>query len=174
VLAYPSALGIPVIFVLTEDTEAGDPMLINGGASLHLDPETSVLRALAEAAQSRLSVIGGARESLDLQEGKRTEPYAMARARLTALIGDRGWADFDALPGLEPPVPVGPPDVALAAVLGRLRGGSLPLVVAADLAPAPWPFAVTKVVVPGAEVAHVHPTRVGARLRRARAARAAA
>jgi thioglycine synthase len=160
--AYPSAITVPALFVVIEDMVSEDPMLVNGGSSVSLDLEVSVLRSLTEAAQSRLSVIGGATEDLDSQSNRRVAPSAEARRNLQAWKGNREWRDFSELPH-EPGVPEDP----LPAILRLLKHAGMPLVLAADLTPPGWPFTVAKVIVPGAEVAHVHPDRVGGRLIRA-------
>jgi YcaO-like protein with predicted kinase domain len=162
VQAYPSALGVPVPFVIIEDTMAGDPMLFNGGSGLHLDLEIGLLRALTEAAQARLAVIVGGREDLENQAYRRVGSYADARERMLAWTGQREWIDFDELPRTARM----PSETPLATALRLLRDGDLPLVLATELAPDDWPFSVAKVVIPGAEVAHVHRTRIGSRLRR--------
>jgi ribosomal protein S12 methylthiotransferase accessory factor len=161
--AYPSAIGVPVLFVVIEDTVFQDPMLVNGGASANVDLEVSLLRALTEAAQSRLSVIGGAREDLDGQSDRRDAPYSDARRRLDAWKGNREWRDFGELRTDADHLPTEP----LPAVLDQLKNAGMPLVLAADLAPEGWPFSVAKVIIPGAEVAHVHRDRIGPRLIRA-------
>lgn len=161
--AYPSAMGVPVLFVVIEDTVFQDPMLVNGGSSANVDLEVSLLRALTEAAQSRLSVIGGAREDLDGQSDRRDSPYSDSRHCLDAWKGNREWRDFGKLPTDADHVSAEP----LPAVLDRLRNAGMPLVLAADLTPEGWPFSVAKVIIPGAEVAHVHRDRIGSRLIRA-------
>jgi YcaO-like protein with predicted kinase domain len=161
--AYPSAIGVPAIFVVIEDTVFQDPMLVNGGASVNVDLEVSLLRALTEAAQSRLSVIGGAREDLDGQSGRRDAPYEQTRHNLQAWKGNRERREFGELQQSEAESSAWP----LPAVLGLLDKAGMPLVLAADLTPPGWPFSVAKVIVPGAEVAHVHRDRVGPRLIRA-------
>ncbi|MCW2931578.1 MAG: methanosis marker protein 1 [Actinomycetia bacterium] len=161
--AYPSAIRVPALFVVIEDTIFQDPMLVNGGASVNVDLEVSLLRALTEATQSRLSVIGGAREDLDGQSGRRAAPYEEARRHLAAWKGNREWRDFGELQPDGECLPAEP----LPTVLGQLEEAGMPLVLAADLTPRGWPFAVAKVIVPGAEVAHVHQDRIGPRLIRA-------
>jgi putative methanogenesis marker protein 1 len=162
VFGYANAIGVPTVFVTTDDTHAEDGLLINGGAGCHPDPVVALNRALTEAAQSRLAVISGAREDLNGQAYRRHASYEAMRDMLHAWSEGRPEADFDTLPNRSTGTVAGDLD----GVLTRLWEAGLDLVLAAELAPDDLPFSVTKVVVPGIEVHHNDPARLGVRLHR--------
>jgi YcaO-like protein with predicted kinase domain len=166
--ACVNGIGIPEFFALTEDTHAGDAMLFNGGAGCHLDPVTGVLRALTEAAQARLAVIGGSREDMAAQDYRRHASYAELRDRLNLWSQGRPWRSFSDFPSRSTGTVAGDLD----RVLDALSRDGLGLALAAELAPADCPFSVVKVVVPGTELTHYDADRVGVRLRKARQAMA--
>jgi YcaO-like protein with predicted kinase domain len=164
--ACVSGIGIPSFFAMTEDKYAGDAMLFNGGCGCHLDPSIGVLRAITEAAQSRVGVIAGAREDIDRQEHRRAASYGDLRDKLHRWSEGRPWRSF----GDFPVRTTGTIEGDLSVALDALSADGLDLVLCAELAPADLPFSVVKVVVPGAEFAHLDVSRVGARLRRAQQA----
>ncbi|GAA3613937.1 YcaO-related McrA-glycine thioamidation protein [Kineosporia mesophila] len=162
--AYTGGLPVPAFFVTTEDTHARDGMLFNGGAGCHLNPEIALLRALTEAAQSRLAVIAGAREDLDEQAYRRHSSYDELRDYLHEWSAGRPERSFDAIPDRSS----GDNAKDLALLLDILAENGLGLVLRTELAPAGLPFTVVKVIVPGSEFAHVDKLRIGARLVAAR------
>ncbi|GLY33855.1 YcaO-like family protein [Kineosporia sp. NBRC 101731] len=162
--AYTGGLPVPAFFVTTEDTYARDGMLFNGGAGCHLNPEIALLRALTEAAQSRLAVIAGAREDLDEQAYRRHSSYDELRGYLHAWSAGRPERPFGAIPDRS----TGDNEQDLALLLDILGQNSLDLVLRTELAPPGLPFTVVKIVVPGSEFAHVDKLRIGARLVAAR------
>jgi thioglycine synthase len=161
--ACVNGIGIPSFFAITEDKYAGDAMLFNGGAGCHLDPSVAVLRAITEAAQSRVGVIAGAREDTDRQEHRRASSYGDLRDKLHRWSEGRPWRSFRDFPDRTTGTIAGDLDVALDA----LSADGLDLVLDTELAPADVPFSVVQVVVPGAETAYADVNRVGPRLRKA-------
>jgi YcaO-like protein with predicted kinase domain len=164
--ASMNGIGIPAFFVLTEDMHVGDAMLFNGGAGCHLDTVTGVLRALTEAAQARLAVIGGSREDMAAQDYRRNASYADLRDSLNRWSESRPWRSFDEFPSRSTGTVAGD----LETVLDALSSDGLDLVLAAELAPEDCPFSVTQVVVPGSEFTHLDAERAGVRLRKAQQA----
>ncbi|MDI5970805.1 YcaO-like family protein [Streptomyces sp. SL13] len=162
VFGYANVVGVPTVFATTDDTHAEDGMLINGGAGCHPDPVVAVTRALTEAAQSRLAVISGSREDLDSQAYRRHASYDAMREMLATWSADREECDFGDLPDEG----TGTTEGDLREVLAGVERAGLPLIFAAELAPDDLPFSVTKVVVPGLEVYHHDPARLGTRLHR--------
>ncbi len=160
--AYTSEIGVPTMFATTEDTGARDGMLINGGAGCHLDPVMAVTRALTEAAQSRLSVIAGAREDLGRQAYRRQASYEAMKEMFQTWSTGRPEADFGDVPAQSTGTTTGD----LARVLAGLQQARLSLALALELAPADLPFSITKVIVPGLEVHHQDRARLGTRLYR--------
>jgi len=126
-----NGIGIPSFFAMTEDKHALDAMLFNGGCGCHLDPAIGVLRALTEAAQSRLSVIAGAREDMDRQEHRRNASYADLRGKLHRWSDGRPWCSFDEFANQT----TGTMESDLNRVLDALSADGLDLVLAAELAP---------------------------------------
>jgi len=161
----PGPIDVPTFHVVIDDRSSNDPMLINGGFGTHLDPETALMRALCEAAQSRLSVISGAREDLEEHLGSRLSGYENVRARMTDWFTAWEPIRFDEIRSDDSD------NVRqdVETVMSRLSASLLHRVFACELQPAEAPFSVVRVVVPGAEVAHVQRKRVGQRLRAARA-----
>lgn len=70
-----SDVEIPTVVVALDDTVLKDPALLVMGAGSHLSPEIAVIRALTEAAQSRVVQIHGAREDTDREQVVRTFGY---------------------------------------------------------------------------------------------------
>jgi ribosomal protein S12 methylthiotransferase accessory factor len=166
VFLYLTELGIPTVHVTTEDTGAGDGMLFNGGVGCHLDPAIAVVRALTEAAQSRLNVIAGAREDFDRQAYRRHTSYGELRDAYRAWARGRRSVSFDEIPSAG----TGTTEGDLDRVVGALARNGFGAIYATELAPPDLPFSVTKVIVPGLEVFHEDRRRLGPRLRRAVAA----
>ena len=162
--AYTGGLPVPTFFVTTDDTHARDGMLFNGGAGCHLDPDIALMRALTEAAQSRLAVIAGSREDLEGQAYRRHASYDELRDQLHAWSEARPWLPYDAIPDRSS----GDNDTDLAYLLDLLGEHGLHLVLRTSLAPDGFPFSIVKIVVPGSEFTHVDHQRVGVRLLNAR------
>ncbi|MFG3204132.1 YcaO-like family protein [Streptomyces sp. NPDC048192] len=173
--AFRSSLEVTSFFALGDDRLADNAMLVNAGAGCHLDPAVAVSRALTELAQSRLSVISGAREDFSSRyRAQRTETYGAAHER--AVRWARGWqqADFGDVPGGSS----GDAESDLRTVCRRIADAGLRRILVADLtlpAAAPDRVArprVVKVIVPGLEFAANEPSRIGSRFyRQARKAR---
>ena len=164
VFACDSGFGVSTFYVTAEDTHAQDAMLINGGAGCSLDPNVAVHRALTEAAQSRLAVIGGSREDLDTQAYRRHSSYAAMKEIFDAWSGTpRPTASFTDIPDLSTGSTAGDLD----AVRRRLADGGLDVLLATELSPPGSPFPVVKAIVPGIEFTHVDPRRCGPRMTRA-------
>ncbi|MFD3700366.1 YcaO-like family protein [Streptomyces sp. NPDC058646] len=160
VFAYVNEIGIPTVFVTTDDTHSEDGLLINGGAGCHPDPTVALSRALTEAAQSRLNVISGAREDLNGQVHRRHASYEEMRKMLHTWSAGRSELDFGELPNNT----TGRVEGDLRLVLDGLGTAGLDLVFATELAPPDLPFSVTQVIVPGIENHHNDPARLGTRL----------
>ncbi|MEC3980179.1 YcaO-like family protein [Amycolatopsis sp. H20-H5] len=161
--AYTNGIGIPTFSALTEDTHAQDAMLFNGGAGCHLDPEIAVTRAITEAAQSRLAVIGGAREDMDAQDYRRHASYDTVKDAIRRWSDAQPWCAFDDIRSAT----TGSVGGDLELVLKALARDGLDLALATELSPPDFPFSVAQVVVPGTEFAHLDPERVGVRLAKA-------
>lgn len=136
-------VGVPVVMAVLLEAEHDPfrPLPAGGGYGAHPDPELAAVRALTEAAQSRLITIAGARDDLG--------PGAFARcfdAAATDALRQRILAPG---PRQSPPRPS--PVRSSAELADRVATvtGFDPWVV--DLTPPDWPVAVCRVVAPGLE-----------------------
>ena len=136
-----SDIGVPTFLVLLAD--AAGRLQPELGAACHADPDSALFRALTEAAQSRLTVISGARDDFSDAD------YAMDR-------------DGGSLPAARPGQPFaatqGIAGAGLADLLRALAGAGIRQVARVDLSrPELAPARVVRVVVPGLEGGHTDP-----------------
>ncbi|RVX38371.1 ribosomal protein S12 methylthiotransferase accessory factor [Nonomuraea polychroma] len=157
---YLTEIGVPTIQVTTEDVHDQDGMLFNGGVGCHLDPEIASVRALTEAAQSRVNIIAGAREDFDRQAYRRHTSYDGLKEMYHAWAVGREEINFADIPSRTTGTVSGDLDLALAGLLNVGIG----TILVTELAPGGFPFSVTKVIVPGLEVYHEDQKRLGPRL----------
>ena len=84
-------LGVPYFAAIVHDPEALAPQLLNAGYGRHPSRSVAFVRAAAEAAQSRLTVIHGGRDDLtDSHSRYRGWTAARKRARVARVIGRHG------------------------------------------------------------------------------------
>jgi ribosomal protein S12 methylthiotransferase accessory factor len=157
-----SDIGAPCVIARLCEDEANDRSALGyfWGAGCHLDPAVALTRAITEAAQSRLTLISGARD--DLGE----EDYAAARLPDAIAVALDRWeasmagCRFESVTSLS----TGTFEGDVAVLLDLLAAAGMGTAIAVDLAAAD--IAVVRVVVPGLEA---HDTRArllpGARLR---------
>jgi YcaO-like protein with predicted kinase domain len=113
-----------------------------GAASSHA---LALRRALCEAAQSRLTVVAGARDDLDDEAIERArQPEAIARA--TAQLEGNGAVR---VPGDDPGEPFVDAASELSWVVHRYLAAGLPAPYVVDLSRPGWPVAFVRVVAPG-------------------------
>jgi ribosomal protein S12 methylthiotransferase accessory factor len=163
-----SDIGVPVFLCQIRDLSAGDPRWLRRfqGAGCHPDPGIALVRALTEAAQTRLTYIAGIRD--DLLPGKYQEPgnAEIADALFDALAAQRKPVAFKMSVG------IAGDDLRqdLGALLNRLQAVGIDRVVAVDLTRPDLAIPVVRVVIPGLEGDPRHPLyRAGPRARRAAA-----
>lgn len=169
----PSPLGACFSCLIADD-DLASPLACNGGYGFHPVAEIAAVRALSEAAQSRLTYIQGARDDLDETAAfigslgaEKAERY---RAELVAgYARDDRTARFADVPTSEP----AEPRALLGGLLDRCRDHGFERVAAYRYPPLASPFAVVRVTVPFAEHFTQATRRVGPRLAEAaeRAAR---
>lgn len=157
-----SPTGVHVFSAIFDDVESRDGLLINSGWGCHLDPRVAVLRAITEAAQSRLCMIAGNREDLT-KHGSRRDRYRTARAAAGPWLDQPERFDFRTLDDLSSATT----HADLHFVVGALARAGLQTVLVADLSFDDLPFAVARTIVPGVEFFHEERDRLGARLARA-------
>ncbi len=154
-LDMSSALGLPaLICVLLDPHEPADTLRgASMGFGCHLRREIALLRAVTEAAQSRLTLIAGSRDDLNRQD------YEVRRRHRDGI----SW--YQAL--VEAPKPVAFRDLAdhptedfdlqLAALLQALQRGGIGEAAALSLAAPDDELSVVRVIVPGLAVPdHAH------------------
>ncbi len=164
-----TAFGFPYFdgFVLEPSDDA--PIAIAHGAGMHLVTEIAAVRALAEAAQSRLSFIHGGRDDLIHRyeyfgrHDAGVERETVATARVKALDDSRS-IKYSELPGATD----APDDLddVLEVIVAALRRQGVRQVLRLVLSDEDSPLAVVKVIVPRLENFRPRLRRVGPRLAR--------
>jgi YcaO-like protein with predicted kinase domain len=140
--------GCPVILATIADR--GEVHL---GLAAHPWAEQALSTAVAEAAQSRLTDIQGAREDLEDKElHARADPWFL----------ERGEADLVALPG---PLDVATAAETVAELTARLQALGLPAPIVVDRSVEGVDLSVVRVVAPELETWAFDPERVGRRAR---------
>jgi putative methanogenesis marker protein 1 len=158
-----SDIGLPTFAAAADDVRLQDPALLSLGMGTHLNPKITVIRALTEVAQSRLTQIHGARE--DTVRGKATRQMGYERvkrmnqmwfaesSKATALNDYHCFDTADLFDDLQ---------VILACLVKR----GFKRVIAVDLTRKELDIPVVKMIVPGLEVYAMDEERAGARLRK--------
>jgi YcaO-like protein with predicted kinase domain len=127
------------------DGEFADPEY---GCGCHPTREVALLRALTEAAQSRLGFISGTRDELSVNSWNsdyRRRRHKAFSARLNGTSSPR--LDFGSVPSFTAPSLAGDLD----RLLGRLRAVGVDQVIAVDLGHEELGIPVVRIVVPGLE-----------------------
>ncbi|WP_425081979.1 YcaO-like family protein [Ruegeria arenilitoris] len=134
----------------------GQPGHIGIGDGCHPDRAIGLLRALTEAAQTRLTYISGARDDLDPEEF--TDQAKMDRGRYVRDLLDSVAADqrFDDCPSHV----TGSFDEDLELLLQQLAAVGISQVVTVDLSRPEIDIAVIRAVIPGLEAPHDDPDYV--------------
>jgi ribosomal protein S12 methylthiotransferase accessory factor len=165
-----SGVDVPTFHVIVDDVELRDPMFINGGFGCHLSPRIGLSRALTEAAQSRATVIAGAREDLARETYRRDLGYDRIKQMFAPLFDrTRKRRRFDTLTDRS----TGNVHSDLDRVLLALESAGLTDVLAVDLTMPSTNVPVVRALVPGAENVHTGELLAGPRLLRALRARSA-
>ncbi|MEZ2222173.1 YcaO-like family protein [Rhizobium sp. RCC_161_2] len=141
-----SDIGIPVVVALlgpSEITQARSIRYLDVtiGSGAHPAPVRAAIRAVTEAAQSRLTFISGARDDIRPENFTRELPESIRRC-------------FDATPRTATPPNAALPEGAeglLQLTIDRLRRAGINSAIAVSLADPSLPFAVAKLVVPQLE-----------------------
>jgi YcaO-like protein with predicted kinase domain len=153
-----SDIGIPTFSCIISDADRLGVVHQNrsGGFGCHLDKDTAVLRALTEAAQSRLTIIAGSRDDMARREYQRgMDPGTLA--------SQDARVDYATIPSIATDTLA--EDIRLQ--LGMLKDAGISCVAAVDLSKPNLPFSVVRIVVPGLEGLHTLPNYLtGPRARR--------
>jgi YcaO-like protein with predicted kinase domain len=145
-----SDVKVPVVQVIIFDPSSDAvlrPLPAAFGSGCHPDRTVALLRALTEAAQSRLTVIAGSRDDFGRRRYRETQhPEALAYHRRLAQ-SDPGPASVENLPTWSGATV----DDDIAYVLDRLRAMGVPQVLFIDLSLEGVAVSVARVIVPGLE-----------------------
>jgi ribosomal protein S12 methylthiotransferase accessory factor len=138
-----SDLGIPVYRCIIRDIEAWRPLGADYGAGCHVSKEIALSRAITEAAQSRLTIIAGARDDIFPAYYERQQTrWTVGRKSLLAA----GKRDYRARPGLRP---VATFEADARYTISRLAGAGYRRVIAVDHTRDDLGVPTIHVIVPG-------------------------
>ncbi len=167
VRAADEGLGIPYFAAMLNDPEAVAPQLLHAGYGCHPDRSVALVRAVTEAAQSRLTVIHGGRDDLtDYHARYRGWSVARRRAQMARVLAGmtRGRpASFADVPDLAREART--VDGCERLLLARLRGAGLGRVLRVAFCSPEDELQVVRVIVPRLESLTHGLARVGPRLR---------
>jgi len=168
--------GLPYFFAVIHDPDACAPHLLNGGFGCHPHRSVAFVRAVSEAAQSRLSFIHGGRDDL-VDHHARFAGWTAARKRAFVEGVIARAAEGHAVPmdwAHDASAEATTVERCEALVLERLRALGFDRVYRVVFTEADEPLQVVRVIVPRIELFNESLARVGPRLRdHARAAAAA-
>jgi ribosomal protein S12 methylthiotransferase accessory factor len=163
--AIRSDLRIPTVIATTIDRDGAGLSVSHEGMGTDADPETAVIRALTEVAQSRAGDVSGAREDMSL--ATEVVPSALRHTQRAAAPPRRIYAEppcgIDELDGFASDDIV----ADLVETVRRLRHVGLDRVIVVDLSEELIPAAVCRVLVPGAESWGADRSLLGSRALRA-------
>jgi ribosomal protein S12 methylthiotransferase accessory factor len=163
-------VGVPSFYSVILDREDRALNRLHAAAGMGCHPRRSIalLRALTEAAQSRLTVIAGSRDDVVSDDYRRARaPHLLARER-ELLVGERGGRAFTDVVDLDHATI----DDDITALLARLQHVGITQVVSVDLTRPDIGVAVVRVIVPGLEAAsEIDGYQPGPRARAARQGR---
>jgi ribosomal protein S12 methylthiotransferase accessory factor len=142
-----SPVGVPVVVcVLLDRHESSDTLRGAAmGFGCHLRRDIALVRALTEAAQSRLTLIAGSRDDLDRSDYEVRRRHRDGLAGYHALRFAAHPVAFTALPDIRHAAY----EDQLEGLLASMRRAGVDEAVALDLAPLSAGLAVVRVVVPG-------------------------
>jgi ribosomal protein S12 methylthiotransferase accessory factor len=133
--------------IIDRETDPARPLYPSSGMGCHVTREVALFRALAEAAQSRLTRISSSRDDVNREEYELTRnPDLLARAR-RLLQRQRASRRFDQAPSFSSATF----EKDQAWLLERLAGAGLASVVRIDLTREGLDIPVVRVVIPGLE-----------------------
>ena len=144
-----SDVGIPAFSctIVDREPDPSRPIGPMGGIGCHPSRAIALLRALTEAAQSRLTVISGARDDVTHSPEGPEGDLAAARRRLAALAAEQPTRSFHQAPDHD----AESFDEDVAWELERLRAAGFKQVVAVDLTRPVFGVPVVRVIIPGLE-----------------------
>ena len=142
-LRVPSRISVHTYWaVLVDRNPFANSSTVNLGYGTHRSPSVAASRAITEAAQTRLTMIHGAREDIDRRIYESGRAQARIAAYFQALRADAPWGEAEdhSYPTL---------DEDLLAVIGELIAAGHGEILRAELVCEPFDVAVVKVFVTG-------------------------
>ena len=101
-MALPVAVALSAIWAVFLNPRATSTrVLVNTGWGAHVRPEVALIRALTEAAQSRLVKVHGARDDVRFKHGGSADSRPYRVLEKLASRSDIRWADVEARPRLD-------------------------------------------------------------------------
>ena len=152
---------VPTIVAVADGIKLGDPALLTIGMGTHTSANVAVLRALTEAAQSRLSLIHVAREDTVAGELRRRVSYDHVRLMNWHWFQESEFEEFSQIESHDSDDFLD--DIRF--MMNRLKAADMNRVIVVDLTREEIGVPVVRVVVPGLEVYAVNPERIGQRCR---------
>jgi ribosomal protein S12 methylthiotransferase accessory factor len=158
-----SDVSVPTFAAVSDDIKLRDPVLLTIGMGTHTNASVTMLRALTEVAQSRLTQIHGAREDTTVGEFRRTIGYDRTKRM------NKHW--FEISQELDSSqIPSHDSDDFLDDIRymkKRLEDAGLDRLIVVDLTREEIGVPVVRVIVPGLEVYAMDSERMGARCKNA-------
>lgn len=157
--------GLPFFSAYVLEPDDGAPIALAAGFGFHPNKEIAAVRAITEAAQSRLSYIHGGRDDLihryrwAAKVGRQTELDEVRYAKASVVATERE-VSFNAIPSAE----VHSLEHAKTTLFQALSRARFEHVVVIPLTDEGYPFQVVRVIVPGCESFSRTCSRVGPRL----------
>jgi ribosomal protein S12 methylthiotransferase accessory factor len=155
-----SDIGIPTIAVAIDDEVTRDPALLSLGVGSHLVPEVALVRALTEAAQSRLTTIHGTREDTYKAVFARRIGYERMKR-----LNRRWFEESDEKTKMSELEGFDSDDVLedIRYIINKLREAGLNELIVVDLTRREVSVPAVRVIVPGLEVYALDKERIGRR-----------
>lgn len=160
-----SATGIPSVLAVVSEELGPTFSRSHQGIGTHPDAEVAVVRAITEAAQSRVVDMQAMREDISLPD--EDVPRWALHTKRSSRFNPQAWAHkvssrtirFDELPD-HPSADI---MADLRLMLDRLRARGLDQVLVVDLSPPEIPASVVRVIVPGLESWAIDRSKIGER-----------
>jgi putative methanogenesis marker protein 1 len=159
-----SDIGIPTFAAVSDDTQLKDPTLLTIGMGTHTSARITLLRALTEVAQSRLTQIHGAREDTTVADFRRKMGYERTRRINKYWFDAPDEVAFSSIPSFDSDDFL----TDIRYVSDALERSGMDRVIVVDLTRQEIGVPVVRVVVPGLEVYAMDQERSGERCRNAR------
>jgi len=160
----PNRFGLPFFDAYLLEPNPESPIAVAVGTGIHLDASIAAVRAISEAAQSRLTHIHGGRDDLvkihehftDVGPGEKRHEISALRSQVRDEEAPIPFSELTTLAPLETSIPE-----ALEALLARLGAAGFPEVYRTVLTTPDDPISVVRVIVPGMEFYKPDFKRVG-------------